>query len=251
MLPRLFISLPLYICVCALSCIHAFLRRSWFESPLVCCHTPIRQYVSTYVRQCISTYVRQYISTYVCQYASGAVCLSVRADLPFQMSVSVHVHLFALLLHRFCPQRNIQIRRSVSFPPCVAAFGFVPVACGVFQPLPGVFLPRTFAPKRQGNAPDAHIVPPAPSFFWAAEGYRATDTFMGCYSRFIPNPSCTDSCVLKDTARCPLSNSKGFRLLPETTLPLVGEGFPSEVGKPVSYLRYACRKLRLCRETNH
>ena len=183
MLPRLFISLPLYICVCALSCIHAFLRRSWFESPLVCCHTPIRQYVSTYVRQCISTY------------------------------------------HRFCPQRNIQIRRSVSFPPCVAAFGFVPVACGVFQPLPGVFLPRTFVPKRQGNAPDAHIVPPAPSFFWAAEGYRATDTFMGCYSRFIPNPSCTDSCVLKDTARCPLSNSKGFRLLPETTLPLVG-GLP-------------------------
>lgn len=179
------------------------------------------------------------------------MCLSVRADLPFQMSVSVHVHLFALLLHRFCPQRNIQIRRSVSFPPCVAAFGFVPVACGVFQPLPGVFLPRTFASKRQGNAPDAHIVPPAPSFFWAAEGYRATDTFMGCYSRFIPNPSCTDSCVLKDTARCPLSYSKGFRLLPETTLPLAGAGFPSEVGKPVSYLRYACRKLRLCRETNH
>lgn len=244
MLPRLFISLPLYICVCALSCIHAFLRRSWFESPLVYCHTPIRQYVSTYVRQCISTYV--------CQYASGAVCLSVRADLPFQMSVSVHVHLFALLLHRFCPQRNIQIRRSVSFPPCVAAFGFVPVACGVFQPLPGVFLPRTFAPKRQGNAPDAHIVPPAPSFFWAAEGYRATDTFMGCYSRFIPNPSCTDSCVLKDTARCPLSNSKGFRLLPETTLPHAGRGFLSGVGKPVSRLRRVCGCCRPAHfYTNH
>ena len=244
MLPSLFISLPLYICVCALSCIHAFLRRSWFESPLVCCHTPIRQYVSTYVRQCISTYV--------CQYASGAVCLSVRADLPFQMSVSVHVHLFALLLHRFCPQRNIQIRRSVSFPPCVAAFGFVPVACGVFQPLPGVFLPRTFAPKRQGNAPDAHIVPPAPSFFWAAEGYRATDTFMGCYSRFIPNPSCTDSCVLKDTARCPLSNSKGFRLLPETTLPHAGRGFLSGVGKPVSRLRRVCGCCRPAHfYTNH
>lgn len=29
--------------------------------------------------------------------------------------------------------------------------------------------------------------------------------------RFIPNPSRTDSCVLKDTARCPLSYSKGFR----------------------------------------
>lgn len=231
-LPRLFISLPLYICVCALSCIHAFLRRSWFESPLVCCHTPIRQYVSTYVRQCISTYV--------CQYASGAVCLSVRADLPFQMSVSVHVHLFALLLHRFCPQRNIQIRRSVSFPPCVAAFGFVPVACGVFQPLPGVFLPRTFAPKRQGNAPDAHIVPPAPSFFWAAEGYRATDTFMGCYSRFIPNPSCTDSCVLKDTARCPLSNSKGFGLLPKRPCPSRG-GLPLRSREACFHLRCGCR----------
>lgn len=232
MLPRLFISLPLYICVCALSCIHAFLRRSWFESPLVCCHTPIRQYVSTYVRQCISTYV--------CQYASGAVCLSVRADLPFQMSVSVHVHLFALLLHRFCPQRNIQIRRSVSFPPCVAAFGFVPVACGVFQPLPGVFLPRTFAPKRQGNAPDAHIVPPAPSFFWAAEGYRATDTFIGCYSRFIPNPSCTDSCVLKDTARCPLSNSKGFGLLPKRPCPSRG-GLPLRSREACFHLRCGCR----------
>ncbi len=197
--------------------------------------------------------IRQYVSMYVRQYTSGAVCLSVRADLPFQMSVSVHVHLFALLLHRFCPQRNIQICRSVSFPPCVAAFGFVPVACfqmsvsvhvhlfalllhrfcpqrniqicrsvsfppcvaafgfvpvacgvlqplpgvhlfalllhrfcpqrniqicrsvsfppcvaafgfvpvacGVLQPLPGVFLPRTFAPKRQGNVPDAHTAP--------------------------------------------------------------------------------------------
>lgn len=42
-----------------------------------------------------------------------------------------------------------------------------------------------------------------------------------------------------------MSYSKGFRLLPETTLPLAGEGFLSKVGKPVSYLRYACRKLRL------
>lgn len=150
-LPRLCVYPLPHRCAGALSCIPAFLRRSWFGSPPVCCRTPIRQYVSTYVRQCISTYV--------CQYTSGAVCLSVRADLPFQMSVSVHVHLFALLLHRFCPQRNIQIRRSVSFPPCVAAFGFVPVACGVLQPLSGVFLPRTFAPKRQGNVPDAHTAP--------------------------------------------------------------------------------------------
>lgn len=44
--------------------------------------------------------------------------------------------------------------------------------------------------------------------------------------RSIPNPSCTDSCVLKDTARCPLSNSKGFRLLPETHLAPCGGGLP-------------------------
>ena len=241
--PRLFVSPLPHIYADALSCIPAFLRRSWFGSPPVCCRMPIRQYVSTYVRQCISTYV--------CQYVSGAVCLSVRADLPFQMSVSVHVHLFALLLHRFCPQRNIQIRRSVSFPPCVAAFGFVPVACGVVRPLSGAFLPRIFAPKRQGNVPDAHTAPRFRLSFGQQEGIGRPIPLGLVTGRSIPNPSRTDSCVLKDTARCPLSYSKGFRLLPETTLPLAGEGFPSEVGKPVSYLRYACRKLRLCRETNH
>lgn len=166
MLPRLIVYPLPHRCAGALSCIPAFLRRSWFGSPPVCCRMPIRQYVSTYVRQCISTYV--------CQYTSEAVCLSVRADLLFQMSVSVHVHLFALLLHRFCPQRNIQICRSVSFPPCVAAFGFVPVACGVFQPLPGAFLPPIFAPKRQGNVPDAHTAPGSVSLLgsWKVSGDR-------------------------------------------------------------------------------
>ncbi len=241
--PRLFVSPLPHIYADALSCIPAFLRRSWFGSPPVCCRMPIRQYVSTYVRQCISTYV--------CQYVSGAVCLSVRADLPFQMSVSVHVHLFALLLHRFCPQRNIQIRRSVSFPPCVAAFGFVPVACGVVRPLSGAFLPRIFAPKRQGNVPDAHTAPRFRLSFGQQEGIGRPIPLGLVTGRSIPNPSRTDSCVLKDTARCPLSYSKGFRLLPETHLAPCGAGFPSEVGKPVSYLRYACRKLRLCRETNH
>lgn len=74
MLPRLFISLPLYICVCALSCIHAFLRRSWFESPLVCCHTPIRQYANTSVRQHVCTSVHQY----VCMSVRQRSCVSVR-----------------------------------------------------------------------------------------------------------------------------------------------------------------------------
>lgn len=218
MFPRLFVSPLPHIYADALSCIPAFLRRSWFGSPPVCCRMPIRQYVSTYVRQCISTYV--------CQYISGAVCLSVRADLPFQMSVSVHVHLFALLLHRFCPQRNIQICRSVSFPPCVAAFGFVPVACGVLQPLPGSFFPRIFAPKRQGNGPDAHTAPQFRLSFGQLGGIGRPIPLGLVTGRSIPNPSCTDSCVLKDTARCPLSNSKGFRLLPETHLAPCGGGLP-------------------------
>ena len=156
-----------FLCLCIYAYAH-FLAYTYFYGGLglsLRWCVVVRQYV-----QYVSTYVRQCISTYVCQYASGAVCLSVRADLPFQMSVSVHVHLFALLLHRFCPQRNIQICRSVSFPPCVAAFGFVPVACGVFQPLPGVFLPRTFAPKRQGNAPDAHTAPRFRLSFGQLEG---------------------------------------------------------------------------------
>lgn len=214
MFPRLFVSPLPHICADALSCIPAFLRRSWFGSPPVCCRTPIRQYVSTYVRQ----------------YVSGAVCLSVRADLLFQMSVSVHVHLFALLLHRFCPQRNIQIRRSVSFPPCVAAFGFVPVACGVLQPLPGAFLPHTFAPKRQGNAPDAHTAPRLRPSFGQLAGIGCPIPLGLVTGRSIPNPSRTDSCVHEDTARCPLSYSKGFRLLPETTLPLAGRASPPKSG---------------------
>lgn len=202
---------------------------------------PIRQYVSTYVRQCISTYV--------CQYVSGAVCLSVRADLPFQMSVSVHVHLFALLLHRFCPQRNIQIRRSVSFPPCVAAFGFVPVACDVVRPLSGAFLPRIFAPKRQGNVPDAHTAPRFRLSFGQQEGIGRPIPLGLVTGRSIPNPSRTDSCVLKDTARCPLSYSKGFGLLPKRPCPLRGGASSPKSGSLFSYLRCGCRKLRLGRDT--
>ena len=111
--------------------------------------------------------------------------------------------------------------------------------------------PRTFAPKRQGNVPDAHTAPRFRPSFGQLGGIGRPIPLGLVTGRSIPNPSCTDSCVHEDTARCPLSYSKGFRLLPETTLPLAGAGFPSEVGKPVSYLRYACRKLRLCRETNH
>ena len=140
---------------------------------------------------------------------------------------------------------------SCDFFTCMAAFGAVVAACGVFEPYFSHGKRPTFAPKRQGKAESAYRRPRLRPSFGQPEGIGRPIPLWDCYNRHIPNPSATDFCVLKDTARCPLSNSKGFRLLPETTLPLAGAGFPSEVGKPVSYLRYACRKLRLCRETNH
>ena len=210
MLPRLFISLPLHICICALSCIPAFLRRSWFESPLMCCRTPVRQHDCKPVRQ----------------YVSGAVCLSVRADLLFQMSVSIHVHLFALLLHRFCPQRNIQIRRSVSFPPCVAAFGFVPVACGVLQPLPGAFLPRTFAPKRQGNAPDAHTAPRLRPSFGQPKGIGRPIPYGGGNRQVYPQSVVYGFLCPQRHSKVSFELLKGFPVTPGNDLAPCGGGLP-------------------------
>ena len=169
-------------------------------------------YANTSVRQHVCTSVHQYACMSVCQRS----CVSVR---PCGLA-------FSNVCFRPCPQRNIQIRRSVSFPPCVAAFGFVPVACGVFQPLPGASLPRTFAPKRQGNAPDAHTVPRLRSSFGQPKGIGRPIPLWVVITGLSPNPSRTDSCVLKDTARCPLSYSKGFRLLPETHLAPCGGGLP-------------------------
>ena len=108
----------------------------------------------------------------------------------------------------FRPQRKGTFAELMSLCPCVAAFGANVVACGVPQPLSDPDLPPTFAPKRQGNAPGA---------------YRRPRLQSVCYG-FL----------------CPLRHSKvsfellkGFRVTPETTLPLAGRGFLSEVGKPV------------------
>ena len=48
--------------------------------------------------------------------------------------------------------------------------------------------------------------------------------------RVTLNPSATDFCVLSKVS---FELLKGFRVTPETTLPLAGRGFLSEVGKPV------------------
>lgn len=49
--------------------------------------------------------------------------------------------------------------KTVSFPPGVAAFGAVLVACGFGQALSGPDLRPTFAPKRQGKAESAYRRP--------------------------------------------------------------------------------------------
>lgn len=225
-----------------------FLHTRIFTEVLVWFPTGVLSYADTSIRQHVCTSVHQYVYMSVRQ-RSG---VSVRpCGLAFSNVCFRPCSFICLVASSFLSAKEYTNPPVCIVSPCVAAFGFVPVACGVLQPLPGAFLPRIFAPKRQGNAPDAHTAPRLRPSFGQLAGIGRPIPLGLVTGRSIPNPSGTDSCVHEDTARCPLSNSKGFRLLPETTLPLAGAGFPSEVGKPVSYLRYACRKLRLCRETNH
>ena len=135
------------------------------------------------------------------------------------------------------------------FFTCVAAFGAVVAACGVFEPYFSHGKRPTFAPKRQGKAESAYRRPRLRPSFGQPEGIGRPIPLWDCYNRYIPNPSATDFCVLKDTARCPLSNSKGFGLLPKRPCPLRGGASSPKSGSLFSYLRCGCRKLRLCRDT--
>ena len=162
---------------------------------------------------------------------------------------------------------------SCDFFTCMAAFGAVVAACGVFEPYFSHGKRPTFAPKRQGKAESAYRRPRLRPSFGQPEGIGRPIPLWDCYNRYIPNrrtkqeqsqarlnyvlqgggrvtlnPSATDFCVLKDTARCPLSYSKGFGLLPKRPCPLRGGAsspksgslFPPAVRMP---------KLRLCRDT--
>ena len=148
----------------------------------------------------------------------------------------------------FRPQRKGTFAELMSLCPCVAAFGADVVACGVPQPLSDPDLPPTFAPKRQGNAPGAYRRPRLRPSFGQPEGIGRPIPLWDCYNRYIPNPSATDFCVLKDTARCPLSYSKGFGLLPKRPCPMRGGASSPKSG---SLFLPAVRlpKLRLCRDT--
>lgn len=131
----------------------------------------------------------------------------------------------------------------------------------------------TFAPKRQGNAPGAYRSPRLRPSFGQPEGIGRPIPLWDCYNRYIPNrrtkqeqsqarlnyvlqgggrvtlnPSATDFCVLKDTARCPLSYSKGFGLLPKRPCPLRG-WLSLRSREACLHLRCVCRKRSLCRDT--
>ena len=107
--------------------------------------------------------------------------------------------------------------KAVSFPPGVAAFGTVLVACGFGQALSGPDLRPTFAPKRQGKAESAYHRPRLRPSFGQRKGIGRP---MPC------RVGTTDFCVLKDTARYVSSYSKPCGLLPQA-LPLKGEGASS------------------------
>lgn len=225
-----------------------FLHTRIFTEVLVWFPTGVLSYADTSIRQHVCTSMHQY----VCMSVRQRSCVSVRpCGLAFSDVCFRPCSFICLVASSF-----LSAKEYTNPPVCIVSplRGSIWLRSGSLWRCPAPFR-CVFTPylctQAAGQCSRCAHRPPVPSLFWAAGRYRSPDTFGLVTGRSIPNPSRTDSCVLKDTARCPLSYSKGFRLLPETTLPLAGEGFPSEVGKPVSYLRYACRKLRLCRETNH
>ena len=250
------------VAVCCTACSFLFSRTCTrictHEGLQVCCSIgllrPVFLSLYRYGAVCLwrswSVSALSYNSTTMNQRRSKNSFLSVHADLPHCMVVSVHFHFCKSLVRCFCVQRKRYFSLPVSLAPCVAAFGADVVACGVPQPLSDPDLPPTFAPKRQGNAPGAYRRPQLRPSFGQPEGIGRPIPLWDCYNRHIPNrrtkqeqsqarlnyvlqgggrvtlnPSATDFCVLKDTARCPLSNSKGFGLLPKRPCPLRG-GLP-------------------------
>lgn len=79
---------------------------------------------------------------------------------------------------------------------------------------------------------------PGPVFSFGRKRYRETIPSGGRQRQVTFQSVSADSCVLKDTARCPLSYSKGFRLLAETTLPLKGTASSPKSGS--LFLPAAC-----------
>ena len=153
-----------------------------------------------------------YDSTTMNQCCDTDTFLSVRAEMFFQMSVSVHSHFCISLVRCFRVQRKGHFIILVSLVPCVAAF------------------------KRQGKAESVYRRPRLRPSFGKRKGIGRPMPCRVGDGRSIPNPSSTDFCVLKDTARCPLSYSKGSGLLPKRPCPSRG-GLPLRSREACFHLR--------------
>lgn len=200
-----------------------FLHTRIFTEVLVWFPTGVLSYADTSIRQHVCTSMHQY----VCMSVHQRSCVSVRpCGLAFSNVCFRPCSFIALLLHRFCPQRNIQIRRSVSFPPCVAAFGFVPVACGVVRPLSGAFLPRIFAPKRQGNVPDAHTAPRLRPSFGQLGGIGRPIPLGLVTGRSIPQSVVYGFLCPRRHSKVSFELLKGFPVTPGNDLAPCGGGLP-------------------------
>lgn len=151
--------------------------------------------------------------------------------------------------------RQADCQAAMLFSICVAAFGAVVAACGVFDPYFCLGKRPTFAPKRQGKAESAYRRP-RPVLLLGSRKVSGDRCLAGSVTTGLSPirllrifvSSKTQQGVLKDTARCPLSNSKGFGLLPKRPCPSRG-GLPLRSREACFHLRCGCRKLRLCRDT--
>ena len=152
--------------------------------------------------------------------------MSACADLLFKMSVSVHIHFFKSLVRCFCVQRKRYFFKPVSFWSLVAACGSKWQGVASFSArFQGLKRP-TFAPKRQGKAESAYRRLRLRPSFGQQKGIGQPMPCRVGNGRYNLNPSSTDFCVLKDTARYVSSYSKPCGLLPQA-LPLKGEGASS------------------------
>ena len=165
-----------------------FLHTRIFTEVLVRFPTGVLSYADTSIRQHVCTSMHQYICMSVHQ-RSG---VSVR---PCGLAVS-NVCFRPCSFICLVASSFLSAKEYTNPPVCIVSHlrgSIWPVACGVFQPLPGAFLPPIFAPKRQGNAPDAHTAPQLRSSFGQLEGIGRPIPAGLVTGRSIPNPSRTDS----------------------------------------------------------
>ena len=125
------------------------------------------------------------------------------------------------------------------FFTCVAAFGAVVAACGVFEPYFRLGKHPTFAPKRQGKAESAHRRPRLRPSFGQQKGIGRPMPYKWVMAGLSPI-RLPRIFVSSKTQQGPLSNSKGFGLLPKRPCPSRG-GLPLRSREACFHLRCGCR----------